>query len=43
MDFLQLFFGLMGRLLLGAEPSGSFGPGATTVPTKGGPEYDPDG
>ena len=43
MDFLQLFFGPIGRLLLGWEPSISFDPGTTIVRTKGGIESDPDG
>ncbi len=43
MDFLELFFGLMGRLLLGWGPSVSYETGTTAVREKGGHQIDPDG
>ncbi len=43
MDFLQLFFGFIGRVLLGWEPSPFVEPAATGWREKGGSQIDPDG
>lgn len=43
MDFLELFFGLVGRFLLGGGSPASYETEAIAVRQKGGHQIDPDG